>query len=102
MKWMPLYDKIIVELENKQEVVSASGIKFVQDMSTNKYTVLQGVVVKVGQGRLLQDGSVVKPIVHEGDKIKFSKLQGESFIDGDKEYTIISESNVLAYTRKED
>lgn len=102
MKWTPLYDKIIVELATKQEVVSASGIKFVQDMSTNKYTILEGTVIKTGQGRLLQDGTVKPLMVKEGDKVKFSKLQGESFIDSDNEYTIISESNILAFSRKEE
>lgn len=59
MKWMPLYDKIIVELNNIQEQTSEAGIKFIQDMSTNKYTILQGKVIACGEGRLLQDGTVL-------------------------------------------
>ena len=101
MKWMPLYDKIIIELDNIQEQTSEAGIRIIQDMSANKYTVLQGKVIAVGRGRLLQDGTVVQPTVSVGDKIKFSKLQGETFVDGGKEYTIISESNVLAYEKGE-
>ena len=97
MKWTPLYDKIIVELNNIQEQVSESGIRIIQDMSTNKYTIQEGTVIAVGEGRLLQDGSIKKPIVNIGDKIKFSKMQGETFVDEGKEYTIISESNILAY-----
>lgn len=102
MKWKPLYDKIIVELNNKQETVSEAGIRVVQNMSTNKYTVLEAKVVACGEGRLLQDGTIKPLIVKEGDIVKFSKMQGESFVEGDKEYTIISESNILALTRKEE
>ena len=99
MKWMPLYDKIIVELNNIQEQKSETGIVIIQDMSSNKYTIMEGTVVAVGEGRLLVDGSVKKPIVSVGDKIKFSKMQGETFVDEGNEYTIISELYIL-YTIK--
>ena len=101
MKWMPLYDKIIVELNNVQEQKSETGIVIIQDMSSNKYTIMEGTVIAVGEGRLLVDGNVKKPIVSVGDKIKFSKLQGETFVDNGKEYTIISESNILAFKKGE-
>ncbi len=101
MKWMPLYDKIIIELNNIQEQVSETGIRIIQDMSTNKYTVLEGTVIAVGQGRLLQSGEILPMTVQPGYKVKFSKLQGETFMDNNKEYTIISESNILAYEKGE-
>ena len=97
MKWKPLYDKIIVELANKQEVKTKSGFTFTEDFSNSIYTILQGRVIAVGDGRLLQNGDLVSPKVKEGDFVLFSKMQGESFLDKEKEYTILSESNILAY-----
>ena len=101
MKWKPLYDKIIIELQSKQEVTTESGFRFTQDMSSNKYTVLEGTVVACGDGRLLQDGTILPIKVKVGDSVKFSKMQGESFVDGEKEYTIISETNILAFKERE-
>lgn len=101
MNWKPLYDKIIIELMTNQEVRSETGFTIIQDMNNSKYTIMEGKVIAVGEGRLLQNGEIVKPKVKPGDKVKLSKMQGESFTDNGKEYTIVSEMNILAYEEGE-
>jgi chaperonin GroES len=96
MKWQPLYDKIIIELETKQEITSESGFKFNQDLSSSKYTTTIGKVVACGEGRLLASGEVLPMKVKVGDTILFNKINGESLVDEGKEYTILSESNIMA------
>lgn len=101
MNLKPLYEKIVVKLDDKQETESDAGIIIQTDFSTNKHTVLKAKVVAVGDGRLLQDGTVIPLKVKVGDIVLFSKIQGESYNDGNDDYTILSESNILAIIEKE-
>lgn len=101
MSLKPLYEKIVVKLKDKQEIESNAGIVISVDMSSSKNTVMKAEVVAVGEGRLLQDGTVVPLKVKVGDIIIYSKIQGESYNDGNEDYTILSESNILAILEEE-
>ena len=101
MNLKPLYEKIVVKLKDKQEIESNAGIVISVDMSSNKNTVMKAEVVAVGEGRLLQDGTVVPLKVKVGDTVIYSKIQGESYNDGNENYTILSESNILAILDEE-
>lgn len=96
MKLKPLYEKIAVIIDSKQEMKSSSGLTYTKNLSTNQYTTIVGRVVAVGDGRLLADGTIVPLKVKVGDKIIFSKMQGESYNDGSDDYTLLSEQNVIA------
>ena len=86
---------------NKQEIESETGLTFIKDLSTSKHTTIKGEVVAVGEGRLMANGTVVPLKVKVGDIVVFSKMQGESYEDGKNEYTILSESNILAIIKEE-
>lgn len=101
MQLQPMYDKIVVEISDKQEIVSKTGLSYVNNMSIAKNTTMVGVVVATGEGRLLADGNIVPMKVRVGDKIVFSKMQGESYNDGTHDYTILSEAHVLMILREE-
>ena len=101
MNLKPLYEKIVVKLKDEQEIESNAGIVISVDMSSNKNTVMKAEVVAVGEGRLLQDGTVVPLKVKVGDTVIYSKIQGESYNDGNEDYTILSESNILAILEEE-
>ena len=101
MNLKPLYEKIVVKLKDKQEIESNAGIVISVDMSSNKNTVMKAEVVAVGEGRLLQDGTVVPLKVKVGDTVIYSKIQGESYNDGNEDYTILSEPNILAILEEE-
>ena len=101
MNLRPLYEKVVVEMQNKQEMKSKTGLDYYKDMSTSKHTTIKGKVVAVGEGRLLADGNIVPMKVKVGDTIIYSKMQGESYEDGDKEYTLLSESHILAIVEED-
>lgn len=101
MHLMPLYEKIVIKMPSAQELKSEAGLTFTRDLSKNVNTTLEGEVVAVGNGRLLADGNIVPMTVKVGDKIVFSKMQGESYNDGKNEYTILSEANVLAIVKED-
>lgn len=95
MNLKPLYEKIVIEIDDKQEIKSATGLSYTKNMSISANSTMIGKVVAVGEGRLLSDGTIIPLKVKVGDKVVFSKMQGDNYNDGSKDYTIISESMIL-------
>jgi chaperonin GroES len=88
----PLHDRIIVK--RLQEVEKTAGGLYIPD--TAKEKPIEGRVVAVGSGKILDDGSVRKPDVKAGDKVLFAKYCGsEVKIDGE-EHLILREDDLLA------
>lgn len=88
----PLGDRIVVQRE-ESEAVTEGGI-YLPDSAQNKPT--RGVIVSVGDGKLLDDGSRGEMQVTAGDRVLFTSYAGESIEIGDDEYLLMSESEVLA------
>ena len=96
MKLKPLYDKIAVIIDDKQELKSTSGLQYTKNMSISANTTMIGKVVSVGDGRLWADGTIIPLKVKIGDRVIYSKMQGESFEDGENSIVLLSEQNVIA------
>jgi len=96
MKIRLLADKVLVqrlEAENK----TAGGI-VLPDSAKEKPQ--RGKVVSVGEGKVLDDGTIRKLEVKKGDTVLFTSYAGtELKIDG-KEYLIMSESDIMAIMEK--
>ncbi len=92
MKMRPLHDRVIVKrLENER--TSPGGI-VIPDSATEKP--VQGKVLAVGNGKILEDGKVRPLDVKVGDKILFGKYSGtEVKIDGE-EVVVMREEDVMA------
>lgn len=97
----PIYDKVVLKMTDIQEVTSETGLEWHRDMSQSQNSTLIAEVVAVGDGRLLQDGSLLPLKVDVGDKVIISKHQGESFNDGKQDYIIVSESHILSIIKEE-
>ena len=81
MKIRPLHDRVIVK-RLEEERTSAGGI-VIPDSAAEKP--IQGKVVAVGKGKILEDGTVRPLDVKVGDKILFGKYGGtEVKVDGDE------------------
>jgi chaperonin GroES len=92
MKIRPLHDRIIVK-RLEEERTSAGGI-IIPDTATEKP--IQGKVIAVGNGKILEDGSVRKLDVKVGDKVLFGKYGGtEVKVDGD-DLLVMREEDVMA------
>ncbi|MFB3926206.1 MAG: co-chaperone GroES [Syntrophales bacterium] len=96
MKIRPLHDRILVK-RMEEEQKTKGGI-IIPD--TAKEKPMEGEVVAVGKGKILEDGKVMKLDVSEGDKILFSKYAGtEVKIDG-VDYLIMREDDILGIIEK--
>jgi len=92
MNLKPLHDRIIVKrLEG--ETMTKGGI-IIPD--TAKEKPVEGEVIAVGPGKLLDSGERSKMDVKKGDRVLFSRYGGtEVKIDGE-EHLILREEDVLA------
>lgn len=88
----PLGDKIVIQREASEE--KTEGGIYLPDSAKDKPT--RGVVVSVGDGKLLDDGSRGEMQVAVGDRVLFTSYAGENIEIGDDEYILMGESEVLA------
>ena len=92
MKIRPLHDRVIVK-RLEEERVSAGGI-VIPDTAAEKP--VQGKVVAVGKGKILEDGQVRPLDVKVGDKILFGKYGGQEVKVEGEELLVMREEDVMA------
>ena len=91
MKIRPLQDRIIVKRVAEEE--KTKGGIIIPD--TAKEKPIEGTVIAVGNGKVLEDGKVRPLDVKAGDRILFTKYAGtEVKIDGE-EHLIMREEDIL-------
>ena len=96
MKIRPLHDRVIVK-RVEEERTSPGGI-VIPDTAAEKP--IQGKVVAVGKGKILEDGNVRPLDVKVGDKVLFGKYSGtEVKVDGE-ELLVMREEDVMAVIEK--
>ena len=92
MKIRPLHDRVIVK-RLEEDRTSPGGI-VIPDSAAEKP--VQGKIMAVGKGKILEDGTVRPLDVKVGDKILFGKYSGtEVKIDGD-ELVVMREDDLMA------
>jgi chaperonin GroES len=92
MKIRPLHDRVIIKRLDEDRT-SPGGI-IIPDTAAEKP--VQGKVVAVGKGKILEDGQVRPLDVKVGDKILFGKYSGtEVKVDGE-ELVVMREEDVMA------
>ena len=92
MALKPLYDRILAtRLESEEK--TKGGIIIPESA---KEKPLEGKVLAVGDGKLLDDGSLRKLAVKKGDKILFGKYAGTELKVGGDEVVILREDDILA------
>jgi chaperonin GroES len=91
MKIRPLQDRVIVRRVKEEE--KTKGGLYIPD--TAKEKPMEAIVIAVGSGKVLKDGTVRKIDVAEGDRVLFGKYTGnEVKIDGE-ETLILREEDIL-------
>jgi chaperonin GroES len=96
MKIRPLFDRVIVT-RVAEEQKTKGGI-IIPD--TAKEKPIEGKVVAVGAGRLLEDGTVRKLDIKAGDRVMFGKYSGTEVVINGEEHLILKEDDVLGVVEK--
>jgi len=96
MKVKPLYDRVLIKRLEANEKVKGGII--IPD--TAKEKPIEGEVLAVGNGKILEDGKVRALDIKAGDRVLFSKYAGtEIKIDGE-EHLMMREEDILGVIEK--
>ena len=88
----PLGDKVVVARDESEDI-TAGGI-VLPDSAQDKPS--RGMIVAVGTGKLLDDGSRGEMQVKKGNRILFTSYAPETINIDDEEFLLMSESDILA------
>jgi chaperonin GroES len=88
----PLHDRVVVERVEAEEK-TASGIVLPGSAAEKPD---MGVVVAVGDGKVLDNGSRHPLAVKVGDKVLFGKYSGQTVKVDSKELLVMREDDILA------
>lgn len=96
MKLKPLGDRLVIKAAPHEEMTKGGLVL----PDTVKEKPVEGIVVAVGEGKVLENGKRQPMDVKVNDKVIYSKYSGtEVKLDGE-EYLVISERDVLAVVTK--
>ena len=96
MKIRPLQDRIIVKRIEEQERTKG-GIIIPE---TAKEKPMEGEVIAVGSGKILENGTKQTLEVKEGDRILFGKYAGTEVKIDEVEHLIMREDDILGIIEK--
>ncbi len=92
IRLQPLGDRVVVKREESEER-TAGGIVL---PDTAKDKPARGVIVSVGEGKLLDNGTRSELQVKAGDRVVFSSYAGETFKVNNEELLLMHEDDILA------
>ena len=96
IKVRPLGDRVLIEpLSSEAKAGKTKGGIIIPD-TVSKERPEEGRVVAVGEGRITDGGVLIKPKVKKGDYVIFTKYGPDEIKVENKDYLIVSESNILA------
>ena len=88
----PLGNRVVVEPLEGEEQMSPGGIHI---PDTAKEKPQEGTIVAVGPGRLTDEGARVPMELEVGDSVVYSKYAGTEYKEGDIEYLVLREDDIL-------
>ncbi len=96
MKIRPLHDRVLIKRIESQE--KTKGGIIIPD--TAKEKPIEGEVVAVGSGKILENGKVQPLDVKAGDRVLFGKYSGSDVRIEGVEHLIVREEEILAILEK--
>ena len=91
MNIRPSHDRVIVK-RVEEDKTSPGGI-VIPDSATEKP--IQGEVIAVGKGKLLDSGELSKLDLKKGDRVLFGKYSGTEVKVGGDEYLVMREDDIM-------
>ena len=92
VSFKPLGNRIVIEPLEDDEQMSAGGI-YIPDTAKEKPQ--EGKVVAAGPGRMTDDGKRIPMELAVGDLVVYSKYAGTEYKEGETEYLVLREDDIL-------
>ena len=91
MKIRPLHDRVVVKRVEEEE--KTEGGLYIPD--TAKEKPIQGEVVAVGEGKVLDNGEKRPMAVKQGDRVIFAKYAGTEVSAGGEDVLVMREDDIM-------
>jgi len=96
MKIRPLQDRVIVKRVEEED--KTKGGIIIPDSAKEKP--MEGKVIAVGKGKVLEDGKIHPLDVKVGDRVLFGKYSGTEVKIDEEEHLIMREDDILGVIEK--
>lgn len=91
MSISPLRDRVVVR-PLKKDATSPGGIVI---PDTAKEKPVEGEIMAIGSGKLLDNGQIIPLAVKVGDKVLYGKYAGTEFKINSEEWVVMREDDIL-------
>ena len=91
MNIRPLHDRVIVK--RVEEEKTSQGVIIIPDSATEKP--VEGEVIAVGNGKLLDNGELRALDLKKGDKVLFGKYGGTEVKVGGDDFLVLREDDIM-------
>ena len=88
----PLGNRVVILAIEQDEQMTAGGI-YIPDTAKEKPQ--EGKIVAIGPGRMTDDGKRIPMDLSVGDTVVYSKYAGTEYKEGETEYLVLREDDVL-------
>jgi chaperonin GroES len=92
VSFKPLGNRVVVQPAEDDEQMSSGGI-YIPDTAKEKPQ--EGSVVAIGPGRMSDDGNRIAMEIKVGDTVVYSKYAGTEYKEGDTDYLVLREDDIL-------
>lgn len=98
---VPVRDYILVSLPEEDETLATkSGVVVANQVMADTFP-CEGIVAKVGEGRMASNGELTKCPVKVGDQVKFKDYAGNEITIEGKPYSVVKMVDVLSSQKVE-
>lgn len=100
MNLQPIGDNLILKIEiKKKEEKTKEGLILLNEGTEQSLRTDVAEVIAIGEGRVLNNGQILKPTVKVGDRVIYNKFAGTEIIADEEKYLILKETDILAITK---
>jgi chaperonin GroES len=100
MVLQPISDNVVLKIKDRErEEVRQSGLIVMNQGTEQTLRMEIGEVIAVGEGRTLNNGTVLPLSIKAGQQVIYNKYAGTQVMSGEDKYLIVKESDILAIVK---
>lgn len=100
MVLQPISDNVVLKIKDRErEEVRQSGLIVMNQGTEQTLRMEIGEVIAVGEGRTLNNGTVLPLSIKAGQQVIYNKYAGTQVMSGEEKYLIVKESDILAIVK---
>ena len=96
----PIADNVVLKIKDRErEEVRQSGLIVMNQGTEQNLRMEIGEVVAVGEGRTLNNGTVLPLSIKAGQQVIYNKYEGTQIMSGEDKFLIVKETDILAIVK---